>query len=81
MTDNLGPRASDVVRRHDPKDVNVSLESALDENHESSIAAISQTRENIVALVDAGTSDKCVRPTASEHPIPQPETGHKPAPP
>ena len=81
VADNLGPRASDVVHRHDPKDVNIAFESALDKNHESSIAAISQTRENIVALLDAGTSDKCVRPTASEHPMLQPETGHQPSPP
>lgn len=81
VADNLGPSASDVVHRHDPKDVNIAFESALDKNHESSIAAISQTRENIVALLDARTSDKCVRPTASEHPMPQPETGHKSSPP
>ena len=80
VADNLGPRASDVVHRHDPKDVNIAFESALDKNHESSIAAISQTRQNIVVLIDARTSDKCVRPTASEHPIPQPETGHRPSP-
>jgi hypothetical protein len=78
VSDNLGPRASDILHRHDPKDANVALESALDKNHESSITAINQTKKNIVALLHAGTSDKCVKPTASEHPIPQPETGHKP---
>jgi hypothetical protein len=78
VADNLGSRASDVLRRHDPKDANIAFESALDKNHESSIAVIHQTKENIAALLAAGSSDKCVKPMASEHPIPQPETGHKP---
>ena len=71
--DNLGPRASDVLHRDDPKNADIAFESALDENHESSMTRIHQTRENIAALIGAGASDKCVRPTAPELPVPQAE--------
>ncbi len=67
---NLGPRASEIVLRHDPKNVNTAFESAIDKDHASAIAAIIQTRENIAALIDAKTSNRCVKPTAAEHPFP-----------
>jgi hypothetical protein len=73
VADKLGPRASDVLHRHDPKNANIAFESALDKNHESSLATIHQTRENLTALIDAGASDKCVASTRPEHPVPQPE--------
>lgn len=71
VANNMGPRASEILRRHDPKDVNMTFESAIDKDHASAIAAIIQTRENIAAMIDARASDKCVKPTAAEHPIPQ----------
>lgn len=71
VANNMGPRASEVLLRHDPKDVNIAFESAIDKDHASAIAAIIQTRENIAALIDAGASDKCVKPTTAEHPIRQ----------
>lgn len=73
VADNLGPRASEVLHRHDPKNVNIRFESALDKSHETSLAEINQTRENLTALIDARTSDKCVTATPLEHPVPQPE--------
>ena len=73
VAENLGPRASDILRRQDPKNVNIAFESALDKNHESSLVGINQTRENISALIHAGASDKCVAPTRPEHPVLQPE--------
>ena len=73
VADNLGPRASDVLHRYDPKNVNIAFESALHKNHESSLAAINQTRENLTALIHAGASDKCVTPIPPEHPMPRPE--------
>lgn len=72
---NLGPRASDVLRRNDPKNTDIAFESALDENHESSMTRIHQTRENLAALIGAGASDKCVKPTAPERPVPRSEVG------
>jgi hypothetical protein len=71
VANNMGPRASEILLRHDPKDVNITFESALHGDHASAIAAIIQTRENIAALIDAKASDKCVKPTTAEHPIPQ----------
>jgi hypothetical protein len=71
VANNMGPRASEILLRHDPKDVNIAFESALHGDHASAIAAIIQTRENITALIDAKASDKCVKPTTAEHPIPQ----------
>lgn len=71
VANNMGPRASEILLRHDPKDVNIAFESAIDKNHASAIAAIIQTRENITALIDARASDKCVKPTTAEHPIRQ----------
>ena len=71
VANNMGPRASEILLRHDPKDVNIAFESAIDKDHASAIAAIIQTRENIAALIDARASDKCVKPTTAEHPIRQ----------
>jgi hypothetical protein len=68
---NMGPRASETLLRHDPKDVNITFESAINRDHASAIAAIIQTKENIAALIDARASDKCVKPTTAEHPIRQ----------
>lgn len=68
---NMGPRASEILLRYDPKDVNISFESTTSKEHASAIVAIIQTRENILALIEAGASDKCVKPTTTEHPIPQ----------
>lgn len=68
--DNMGPRASEILRRHDPKDVNIAFQSTMDQDHASAITAIIQTRENIGALIHAGASDKCVKPTTAEHPMP-----------
>ena len=67
---NMGPRASQILLRHDPKNVNTAFESAIHKDHASAIAAIIQTRENIAALIDAKASDKCVKPTMAEHPLP-----------
>jgi hypothetical protein len=66
---NIGPRALDIVRHHDPKDVNIGLENPTDYGRASSITQIAQTKEKIAALVDAKASDECVKPTTSEHPI------------
>jgi len=71
VASNVGPRASDIVRRHDPKDANVELENATDKNQAAAIVDIVQTREKIAALVKAGASDICVKPTTSEHPLPR----------
>jgi hypothetical protein len=71
VASNVGPRASDIVRRHDPKDANVGLENAADKNQAAAIVDIVQTREKIAALVKAGASDICVKPTTSEHPLPR----------
>jgi hypothetical protein len=68
VANNMEPRASEILLRHDPKDVNTAFESAMDKDHASAIAAIIQTRENISALINAGASDKCVTPTTGEHP-------------
>ena len=67
--ENLGPRGSDVLHRQDPKNANISFESALDKKHESSMVGINQTRENIAALIKARTSDECVSATSPEHPV------------
>jgi hypothetical protein len=66
----MGSSASEIPERRDPKDVNVAFKSALNKDHATEIAAIVQTRENIEALIDAGASDKCVKPTTAENPIP-----------
>ena len=71
VASNVGPQASDIVRRHDPKDANVELENATDKNQAAAIVDIVQTREKIAALVKAGASDICVKPTTSEHPLPK----------
>lgn len=73
VAENLGPRASDVLRRDDPKNADIAFETALDESHESAMTRIHQTRENLAALIGAGASDKCVKPTARELPVPQAE--------
>ena len=70
IADNMSPQASEIVRRQDPKDVNVGSDSAMDKQHASTTAEIIQTRKNIAALRNAGASDKCVKPTEPEHPIP-----------
>jgi hypothetical protein len=56
IANNMGPRASEILLRHDPKDINIAFESAMDKEHASAIAAIIQTRENIAALIDARAS-------------------------
>lgn len=71
VANNMGPRASEILLRHDPKDVNIAFESTIGKEHASAIVAIIQTRENIAALIDARASNKCVKPTTAEHPIPQ----------
>jgi hypothetical protein len=73
VADNLGSRASDVLRRDDPKNADIAFESALDESHRTSMTRIHQTRENLAALIGAGASDRCVKPTAPELPVPQAE--------
>ena len=70
VENNMGPRASQILLRHDPKNVNTAFESEINKDHASVIAAIIQTRENIAALIDAKASDKCVKPTTAEHPFP-----------
>jgi hypothetical protein len=70
VAEAIGPKASEILQRHDPKHVNMNLESTLDKDHASAVATVVQTRENIAALIDAGASDKCVTPTTAEHPIP-----------
>lgn len=68
---NMGPKASEVVLRHDPKDVDIGSESdVMDKDHASTTASIIQTRKNIAALREAGAADKCVKPTEPEHPLP-----------
>jgi hypothetical protein len=71
IANNMGTRASEILLRHDPSDVNIAFESAIDKHHASAIAAIIQTRENIAALIDARALYRCVKPTTGEHPIPQ----------
>ncbi len=71
VADAMGPKASEILLRHDPRDVNIRFENTLDKDHASAIAAIIQTRENIAALMEARASDKCVKPTPAEHPIPR----------
>jgi hypothetical protein len=71
VADNIGPRASEILLRHDPKDANMTFENTMDKAHASAMVAIIQTRENIAALIEARASDKCVKPTTAEHPIPQ----------
>lgn len=73
VADNLGSRAADVLRRDDPKNADIAFESALNENHQSAMTRIHQTRENLAALIGAGASDRCVKPTARELPVPQAE--------
>ncbi len=73
VANNMGPRASEFLLRYDPKDVNIAFGRAIDKDYPSAIAAIIRTRGNIVALIDARASDKCVKPTTAEHPIPQME--------
>jgi hypothetical protein len=70
IADNLGPRASEILLRHDPKNVDTAFESVIDKDHASAIAAIIQTKENVGALIDAKTSNNCVKPTTAEHPFP-----------
>jgi len=71
VADAMGPKASEILLRHDPKDVNINFENTLGKDHASAIVAIIQTRENISALIEAGASNRCVKPTTTEHPIPQ----------
>ena len=71
VANNMGPRASEILLRHDPKDVNIVFESTIGKEHASAIVAIIQTRENIAALIEARASNRCVKPTTAEHPIPQ----------
>jgi len=70
---NMGARASEFLLRHDPRDVNMAVGRAIDKDYASAMAVIIQTRENIVALIDASALSECVKPTADEHPIPQME--------
>jgi len=70
VADNIGPRASEILLRHDPKDINMTFESATSKDHASAIVAIIQTRENIATLIEAEASYKCVKQTTTEHPIP-----------
>jgi hypothetical protein len=70
VAETMGPKASEILRRHDSKHVNVNLESTLDKDHASAVVTVVQTRENIAALIEAGASEKCVKPTRVEHPIP-----------
>jgi hypothetical protein len=68
---NIGPRALDTVRHHDPKDVNIRLENETDNERASSITQIIQTKGKIAELVDAKASDECIKPTTtSEHAFP-----------
>ena len=69
VADNMGPRASGILLRHDPKDTNITFESAMSRDQASAIVAINQTRENIETLIEAHASDRCVKPTATEHPL------------
>jgi|SRR5579863_1755074 len=69
--DNIGPRASEILLRHDPKAANMTFENTMGKDHASAIVAIIQMRENIAALIEAVASDRCVKPTTKEHPIPQ----------
>jgi len=71
VADNIGPRASEILLRHDPKEANMTFENTMDKAHASAMVAIIQTRENIAALIEARASDKCVKSTTAEHPIPQ----------
>ncbi len=71
VAETMGPKASEILQRHDPKHVNMNFESTLDKEHASAVVTAVQTRENIAALIEAGASDKCVKPTTLEHPIPQ----------
>jgi hypothetical protein len=70
VAESMGPKASEILQRHDPKHVNMNLESTVDKNHASAVVTLVQARENIAALIEAGASDKCVKPTTVEHPIP-----------
>jgi hypothetical protein len=71
VAESMGPKASEILQRHDPKHVNVNLESTLDKDHASAVVTVIQTRENIAALIEAGASERCVKPTSVEHPIPK----------
>lgn len=71
VAESMGPKASEILQRHDPKHVNINLESTLDKDHASAVVAVVQTRENIAALIEAGASERCVKPTRVEHPIPK----------
>jgi hypothetical protein len=65
----MEPRASGILLRHDPKDTNITFESTMSRDQSSAIVALNQTRENIETLIEAHASDRCVKPTATEHPI------------
>ena len=67
---NIGPRALDIVRHHDPKDVNIGLENPTYSGRASSVTHVAQAKEKIAALLHAKGSDACVKPATSEHPIP-----------
>ena len=69
---NIGPHALDIVQHHDPKDVNVGVESPIGSGREraSSVTHIAQAKEKIAALVHAEASDACIKPTTSEHSMP-----------
>jgi hypothetical protein len=69
VADNMGSRASGILLRHDPKDTNMTFENTMSREHASAIVAINQTRENIATLIEARASDRCVNPTATEHPL------------
>jgi hypothetical protein len=71
VAESMGPKASEILQRHDPKHVNINLESTLDKDHASAVVTVVQTRENIAALIEAGASERCVKPTRVEHPIPK----------
>ena len=69
VADNMGSRASGILLRHDPKDTNITFENTISKDQASAIVSINQTRENIAALIEAGARDRCVKPTAREHPL------------
>ncbi|HLX13750.1 MAG TPA: hypothetical protein VKS24_00915 [Bradyrhizobium sp.] len=71
VAENIGPRASEILLRHDPKDANMTFENTMGKDHAAAIVAIIQTRENVAALIEARASDRCVKPPTAEHPIPQ----------
>src|SRR5579863_606416 len=71
VADNIGPRASEILLRHDPKHTNMRFENTMSKDHAAAMVVIIQTRENIAALIEARAADQCVKPTSLERLIPQ----------